>query len=302
MNHNKNFIICGDYGGTCFSIAVYSASGELIHENDFRAKQFSVFGLDECVKIINDSLKKIPLNKKSISALSIGISGLRYNKDKEAMSKKLKLKTGIKNILSESDAITALEGAFMSEDGAILISGTGSVIYGKYKDKIFRAGGWGRYIGDEGSGYWIGAEALNKLGIFFDYGISNRYTKFFEKEFGITSGNMLDKIYKDNFKISSAAEKIILAKSHDANLFKDILVSAADNLALLISDYINISKCTLPIKVALSGSTINNENRLTRYLHEAVKKYFGKKVILINPQNTPHYGAFLLAKKKFKIL
>ncbi len=301
MIDKENLIVCGDYGGTNFTVAIYSLSGVSVLKKDFIAKQFSVYGIDECVNVISSSIKSIPLKKKSLSALSIGISGLRYNKDKELMTKKLKVKTGIKNIICDSDAITALEGAFLSGDGAILISGTGSVIYGKYKKKVFRAGGWGRYIGDEGSGYWIGVQALNKLGIFFDYNIKNRYTKFFENEFGITPDNMLDKIYKNNFKISSIAEKIILSKERDAYLFSDILESAADNLALLISDYINISKCSLPLKVALSGSTINKENRLTKLLNEAVKKYFGKKVLLINPENSPQYGAFLLAKKKFKI-
>lgn len=301
MIQNEKYIICGDYGGTNFSVAVYSASGELAYKKDFSAKQFSVYGIDECINIINNSLKSIPVKKNSISALSIGISGLRYTKDKELMTKKLKLKTGIKNIISESDAITALEGAFLSGDGAILISGTGSVIYGKHRDKVLRAGGWGRYIGDEGSGYWIGVQALNKLCVFFDYNIKNRFTRFFDNEFGIAPDNLLDKIYKNNFKISSIAEKIILSKTKDAYLFSDILENAADNLALLISDYINISKCNLPLRVALSGSTINKQNRLTSLLQKSVKKYFGKKVILIHPENNPQYGAFLLAKKKFKI-
>jgi N-acetylglucosamine kinase-like BadF-type ATPase len=300
MKNEEKYLVCCDYGGTKLSLTVLSVSGEKLFENISIAMQYSVYGSDECINIIKSAVSKIPFEKKNITAFSIGVSGLRYEKDKKSFEKKLRKSLNIKNIIAESDAITALEGAFSGGDGALLISGTGSVIYGLSKKKILRAGGWGRILGDEGSGYRIGAESLNKLGVFFDYNITNKYTRFFENEFGITRENLLDKVYKDRFDIASIAEKIILSKSQDAYLFKDILISAADNLALLISDYINISKCSLPLKVALSGSTINKENRLTKLLIETVKKYFRKKVVLVKPQNTPQFGAFLLAKKKFK--
>src|SRR6185295_19261309 len=41
------------------------------------------------------------------------------------------------------------------------IAGTGSIAYGRNaQGEAARAGGWGHMIGDEGSGYWIGREAL----------------------------------------------------------------------------------------------------------------------------------------------
>ncbi len=57
----------------------------------------------------------------------------------------------------------ALEAAFRGGPGILVIGGTGSVALGRSSDGTrFTAGGWGPMIGDEGSGFWIGREALRR--------------------------------------------------------------------------------------------------------------------------------------------
>lgn len=47
------------------------------------------------------------------------------------------------------------------DDGVALISGTGSVAWGRRRDGAqARAGGWGYLLGDEGSGWWVAREAV----------------------------------------------------------------------------------------------------------------------------------------------
>lgn len=59
------------------------------------------------------------------------------------------------------DALTALYGGTGSGIGVILISGTGSICYGRnMRGDTHRSGGWGYLTGDEGSGYEIGRRAL----------------------------------------------------------------------------------------------------------------------------------------------
>ena len=54
-----------------------------------------------------------------------------------------------------SDADIALHGAFLGNDGILLIAGTGSIGLARVKDQRYRCGGWGGLLGDEGSAYWI---------------------------------------------------------------------------------------------------------------------------------------------------
>ena len=60
------------------------------------------------------------------------------------------------------DMVIAMEAAFGSRPGVIVIAGTGSIAYGRSQDgHTARAGGWGFAISDEGSGHWIGRAAVS---------------------------------------------------------------------------------------------------------------------------------------------
>ncbi|MEU6643119.1 BadF/BadG/BcrA/BcrD ATPase family protein [Saccharomonospora sp. NPDC046836] len=60
-----------------------------------------------------------------------------------------------------SDAVTAFAAATPEPDGTVLIAGTGSIA-GRIRGRrmVAVAGGYGWLLGDEGSGFWIGREAV----------------------------------------------------------------------------------------------------------------------------------------------
>jgi N-acetylglucosamine kinase-like BadF-type ATPase len=59
-----------------------------------------------------------------------------------------------------NDMVAGWAGSLAYSDGINLIAGTGSMTYGERAGASTRVGGWGELFGDEGSGYWIGLEAL----------------------------------------------------------------------------------------------------------------------------------------------
>lgn len=62
------------------------------------------------------------------------------------------------------DMQIALEAAFDTGPGVVVIAGTGSIAYGRDPHGItVRAGGWGFAIGDEGSAHWIGRAAVSAV-------------------------------------------------------------------------------------------------------------------------------------------
>jgi glucosamine kinase len=61
-----------------------------------------------------------------------------------------------------SDARAACVGAHAGRDGGIIIVGTGSVGWAIAGPCEYRVGGWGFPISDEGSGAWLGCEAVRR--------------------------------------------------------------------------------------------------------------------------------------------
>jgi N-acetylglucosamine kinase-like BadF-type ATPase len=64
-------------------------------------------------------------------------------------------------VVVTDDATVALSGALAGEPGVVVISGTGSIAFGRNAEgRTARAGGWGYLFGDEGGGFWIVREAM----------------------------------------------------------------------------------------------------------------------------------------------
>lgn len=64
-------------------------------------------------------------------------------------------------VLVENDVRVAFDGAFLGAPGILLLVGTGSMAWASDGVRHARFGGWGEIYGDEGSGFWIGREALS---------------------------------------------------------------------------------------------------------------------------------------------
>jgi glucosamine kinase len=63
-----------------------------------------------------------------------------------------------------NDVQMAHDAAFAGRPGILVLAGTGSMVWATDPTGAsLRVGGWGHDIGDEGSGYWIGREALARL-------------------------------------------------------------------------------------------------------------------------------------------
>jgi N-acetylglucosamine kinase-like BadF-type ATPase len=97
---------------------------------------------------------------KDVTQTCIGLAGLSINTVRNWAEREISSIVGGKLLLTGDDEI-ALDGAFRQGPGILIIAGTGSNVLGRTADgTVYHAGGWGPALGDEGSGFWIGQEAL----------------------------------------------------------------------------------------------------------------------------------------------
>jgi glucosamine kinase len=67
-----------------------------------------------------------------------------------------------RSIMVTTDAHAACVGAHGNRDGGVVVVGTGTIGWGQLRGRQLRVGGWGFPSSDEGSGAWLGCEALRR--------------------------------------------------------------------------------------------------------------------------------------------
>lgn len=159
-----------DAGGTSCKGRLVDAYGTNLAEYQTGAANIHL-GVDIVLKEMKDCaigcLKlakkgEFPLNKLYVG---VGMAGISHGKDlKQQMLKKHPFAA----IKIEPDAYIACLSAHQGNDGAVLISGTGSVGY-YIQNKIgYSLGGHGFMLGDQGSGANLGLKAIREAVLAYD--------------------------------------------------------------------------------------------------------------------------------------
>lgn len=304
-NKSALYYIGIDSGGTKCELIIASESKKILFKKLYKGVHYSVSGpgiySKEVSGFIFDALRNARLKIENCISICFGIAGAREENDRIKLKKLFCKKLGTENILITTDAMTALYGAFEGEEGIILISGTGSVLYGFSKDKITRVGGWGRIIGDEGSGYWIGKRALNLAAKEYDRRIirQSMFTKKLEQEFGITKENINQKTFSAGFEIQSVAPLVLSCAAKKCELSSQVVNEAVSGLLYHLTTFLEVSKRKNEIRMSFIGSIVENKNILSDKLKKEIRKL--KIVRVVPKKHSSSFGAVLLAAENSDI-
>jgi len=257
--------------------------------------------------LIEGTLFKIEADFSAVELLLIGTTGAGREEDAGVLETKFNDYTmgegiKIKFVKVVSDARIALEGAFSGKAGCILIAGTGSILFGKDKNGfIHRNGGFGRLIGDEGSGHSIGRKGLSAVAKELDgRGRATLITQLLNEKYNISSApDLIINVYKNDFDIASVAEVVLSAAGEKDPVALQILNEEADELLLHINAVMKKMK-SKKLEIAFTGSLIANKNFYSDMLRKKIAGNF-PSVKIKKPDNTPVGGAILLAKEMLNV-
>jgi N-acetylglucosamine kinase-like BadF-type ATPase len=125
-------------------------------------------GIEEATRnverAVNMALVEAGVAIRNIEYAYCGIAGSDHPVHREKVIEALRVFFPRGNFIVDTDARIALTGAIGFGAGIVVISGTGSVAFGRNTaGEEARAGGWGPTLGDEGSGFWIAREGLSAI-------------------------------------------------------------------------------------------------------------------------------------------
>jgi glucosamine kinase len=114
------------------------------------------------VDVVRDALASCEMTHVVPRVLCVGVAGVGRETERQELWQALVSREIADEVVIHSDFSVALDDAFGDGPGVLLISGTGSVAFGRGPTGLTaRCGGWGPVFGDEGSGAWIGRKALS---------------------------------------------------------------------------------------------------------------------------------------------
>lgn len=255
----KSYIICIDGGGTKTSAIAYDSLG-----NELSSFQYGFANLniheEEALKNIEYAIRgaMMPLDDYKCIHICAGLAGVEVGRNKEIVKSFIEENFNI-GVTVVNDAYLALNSSLKGQDGILVISGTGSIAYGRYNKEIIRSGGWGHILGDEGSGYDIVRKAFKQMTLDKDDSKEqSNLTKALQSKINARNiAESMDYIYKKNKgDIASLVPVIVsMAEQGDEDALK-ILNKAGKDLAQLCFKTYKALNISGDVNIAIKGSIL----------------------------------------------
>lgn len=166
-----DYVIGMDGGGTKTEAAALSGTGKVLVCLKGKASNPHAVGADEAVRNLAALLADVRLHPSlkgyECQAVSLGLAGVDAPEERSFMESALHRELrqlGMNVPLFLGNDAEILLGSTGSPSGTVVISGTGSLVYGiTHSGHRQRVGGWGHLLGDEGSGYELGLSTLQAV-------------------------------------------------------------------------------------------------------------------------------------------
>ena len=206
-------------------------------------------------------------------------------------------------ILIKNDAFNALYSGTLGEPGVVQIAGTGTITFGfNEEQKMVRSGGWGYLFDDEGSGFYLGNEALRAVFKEFDNrGPTTSLTTSFLTYFQVQAvPDIIGKVYGEEHPrsvIAPLARLVVEASVANDEVAKNIILNACKEMMLsVISCHNQLFEAEHPTTIVLSGGVFTNSELFIRHFKELSYKTLPN--VIFQQTKVPPVGGAIIAGLK----
>jgi N-acetylglucosamine kinase-like BadF-type ATPase len=297
------YIIGIDGGGTKTTGILTTETGQHLAQAQSGPANYHVVGEARTQAVLEDIVgelyEKAGVPSGNSVRFCLGMAGLGRSADREVIGRICDELGICQNRVLTHDAHIALVGGTEKQEGVIVISGTGAIVYGINADgRDARASGWGYLLGDEGSGYDIAIKGLRAIARAAD-GRGDR-TELTDR---ILNGLELNEpaelirwVHAASRDTIAQLAEVVFDTAKTKDTVADCIVDkAADELVCAATSVIKQLKFTEPFDIVLNGGNLIHQTMFADKLrHRFARIQPGASVQL--PKHEPAYGAVLLAQ------
>ncbi len=274
---SQNTVMIGvDGGGTKSEFAMFDSSGKVLKTFKLQGTNAAVCGFDSALDTFKKGIDACIAENVSVKGVFIGTAGPKLEQMEKALSEHYpKLKISI-----DSDGVNAYASA--GADAAV-ICGTGSIIVMRGKRNERRVvGGWGYMLGDHGSAFNFGREAIKSAMLWEDgAGGSEIIRKYLLENTGWEGAYKGYTATTVSF-IASQARAVFSAYRDGCEVAKQIVKDEMRGLATLIN-----AACTPGSKLGAVGGIFEHFKDI---VFPELREYV-KEIEFIFPKLPPVFGS-----------
>lgn len=254
-------------------------------------------------EVVQKAVKSAGIEVTQITRTCMGLAGISSESVRSWATSTLTGLVSGELILSGDEEI-ALDAAFGAGPGVLVIAGTGSHVVGRCTNGTrVTAGGWGPVVGDEGSGTWIGLEAIRTALREMDQGLRSSFLSETQKHWKLDSlGQLIAHVNHRKRPDFSELATVVARCAEDGDaLAIDVLERAGEELADQVSLVVDkMRACGAPAsdgsEIAFTGSVLEKIPHVLRSMEEHLTDEFPEIRVASEPVN-PLQGAMWKARR-----
>jgi len=231
-----------------------------------------------------------------------GMAGLDREEDKAFLEHMAdEITPGVPTRIVHDATIALAGGTGGKREGVVIVAGTGSVIVGWHSDgRTARVGGWGHMLGDEGSGYAIAREGLNRATLALDgRAPCSRLPEAFARAAGVESFQTLaSRLYLETWRapqLAALAPVVIQAATDGDAVAATVIEHASGELAQgAVTVIRRLGMETAEFEVILAGGVFEGSECMQAQVAEVIRRTAPGAVVRL-PRAEAVLGAGLLA-------
>lgn len=297
-----------DGGGTKTLGIMIDAEGRLLARATGDSSNIQAIGAERLeqslAQLIEELVAAAGCQPGEIDHLYAGLAGAGRPADRETIGQIVSRRQLARQYTIDTDAAAALAGAFGGAPGIIVISGTGSICFGKDESgTLYRCGGWGFRLGDEGSGYYIANQALiAALKDLDGRGPKTVLRRHYEERYELATIDLIiPMIYSDKLdrtEIASNAPAVFAAAAEGDAAARAVIEMAGREIGRLVAGAAKrMGRQQGEVDVALIGSVFKQRDTLMPFMQEEACGVVAK-ANFIEPRFEPAIGSCILGLQK----